>query len=84
MIKTIRVRNFKGFPGDRHVVIDLSRDNRPITVSYGLNGAGSSPLPCRLEALPRSWASSSRLSLRRATFSSVFISNSFYFVDNVC
>lgn len=44
MIKTIKIRHFKSFPKDRDVVIDLSRGNKPITLFYGLNGAGKSAI----------------------------------------
>jgi len=44
MIKTLKVRNFKSFPKDRQVVIDLSIGNKPIALFYGLNGAGKSAI----------------------------------------
>lgn len=44
MIKTLKIRNFKSFPKNRSVDIDLSTDNKPIALFYGLNGAGKSAI----------------------------------------
>jgi wobble nucleotide-excising tRNase len=44
MIKTLSIRNFKSFPKDRPVVIDLSVGNKSIALFYGLNGAGKSAI----------------------------------------
>ncbi|AIF47319.1 AAA family ATPase [Dyella japonica] len=44
MIKTLKIRNFKSFPKDRQVEIDLSAGNKKIALFYGLNGAGKSAI----------------------------------------
>lgn len=44
MIKILKIRNFKSFPKDRPVEIDLSIGNKPIALFYGLNGAGKSAI----------------------------------------
>lgn len=44
MIKILTIRNFKSFPRDRPVRIDLSTGNKPVALFYGLNGAGKSAI----------------------------------------
>lgn len=53
MIRTLSIRGFKSFPGDRDTVVHVSPENKPVRLFYGLNGAGKSAIGQVVDRLGR-------------------------------
>ncbi len=53
MIRTLTLRGFKSFSPDRDTVIHMCPENKPVTLMYGLNGAGKSAIGQVIDRLAR-------------------------------
>lgn len=53
MIRTLTLRGFKSFSADRDTVVQISPENKPIALFYGLNGAGKSAIGQVIDRLGR-------------------------------
>lgn len=53
MIRTLTLRGFKSFSPDRDTVVQISPENKPVALFYGLNGAGKSAIGQVIDRLGR-------------------------------